>query len=80
MPSKPKILVTGSAGFIGSHLYDQLFAMGHEVYGVDDLSGGFMRNVSRPKFFTKLDLRNRVKTAAYINKLKPDIILFSCRI
>ena len=74
MPSKPKILVTGSAGFMGSHLYDQLFAMGHEVYGVDDLSGGFMRNVLQPKFFTKLDLRNRVKTAAYINKLKPDII------
>ena len=74
MSKKIKILVTGSAGFIGSHIYDQLFAMGHEVYGVDDLSGGFMRNVSQPKLFTKLDLRDRLKTAAYINKLKPEMI------
>jgi len=74
MPKKQKILVTGSAGFIGCHIYDRLFAMGHEVYGVDDLSGGYMRNVSQPKFFTKLDLRDRAKTAAYINRLKPDII------
>ena len=72
--SKPKVLVTGSAGFIGSHIYDLLFAMGYEVYGVDDLSGGFMRNVSQKKFFTKLDLRDRSKTAAYIEKVKPDVI------
>lgn len=72
--NKPKILVTGSAGFIGGHIYDLLFAMGHEVYGVDDLSGGFMRNVSQKKYFTKLDLRDRVKTAAYIKKIKPDIV------
>lgn len=73
-PHKAKVLVTGSAGFIGSHVYDLLFAMGHEVYGVDDLSGGYMRNVSQKKFFTKLDLRDRKKTAKYISKLKPDII------
>jgi len=72
--NKPKILVTGSAGFIGSHVYDLLFNMGCRVYGVDDLSGGFMRNVSQKKFFTKLDLRDRIKTANYIAKLKPDII------
>ncbi len=67
-------MVTGSAGFIGSHIYDLLFGMGHEVYGVDDLSGGFMRNVSQKKYFTKLDLRDRAKTAAYIKKIKPNII------
>ncbi len=74
MAKKSKILVTGSAGFMGSHLYDQLFAMGHEVYGVDDLSGGFMRNVSRPKFFDKIDLRDRKATQEYVNWLKPSII------
>jgi UDP-glucose 4-epimerase len=72
--NKPRILVTGSAGFMGSHLYDRLFAKGYMVYGVDDLSGGFMRNVSQKKFFTKLDLRDRIRTARYIEKLKPDII------
>ncbi len=74
MKNRTKILVTGSAGFMGSHLYDRLFNMGYQVYGVDDLSGGFMRNVSQKRFFTKLDLRDRVKTAAYITKLKPEII------
>src|SRR3989338_4026956 len=71
---KTKILVTGSAGFIGSHIYDILFGMGHEVYGIDDLSGGFLRNVSQKNFFTKLDLRDRAKVAVYIEKLKPEII------
>src|SRR3989344_2800643 len=71
---KPKILVTGSAGFMGSHLYDRLFDAGHEVYGVDDLSGGFMKNVSQKTFFTKLDLRDREKTADYIGQIKPEII------
>ena len=69
-----KILVTGSAGFMGSHLYDQLERKGFNVFGVDDLSGGFLRNVSNKKTFKKLDLRNRRKTVEYITELKPDII------
>src|SRR3989344_6638503 len=73
-PVYKKVLVTGSAGFIGSHIYDQLAALGYEVYGVDDLSGGYLRNVSDRKRFTKLDLRDRDKTGAYIAKLKPDLI------
>jgi len=74
MSKKQRILVTGSAGFMGSHLYDRLFNAGYEVYGVDDLSGGFMENVSQKKFFTKLDLRDRKKTADYIDRIKPEII------
>lgn len=72
--SSQKILITGSAGFMGSHLYDYLSKRGHKVYGADDLSGGFLRNVSHKKFFTKLDLRDRKKTAAYIQRLRPGII------
>ncbi len=72
---KQKILVTGSAGFIGSHIYDRLYDLKkYQVFGIDDLSGGFRRNVSQKKFFTKLDLRHRKKTTEYVNKLKPDII------
>lgn len=71
---KMKILVTGSAGFMGSHLTVGLERLGHEVYGLDDLSGGFLRNVSNKKNFTKLDLRNRNKVSEYINKLRPEMI------
>jgi UDP-glucose 4-epimerase len=40
-----KCLVTGAAGFIGSHLTDALLAAGHSVIGVDDLSTGRMKNL-----------------------------------
>ena len=41
------VLVTGVAGFLGSHVADELLAAGHEVVGLDDLSGGFRENVGR---------------------------------
>lgn len=44
MTPKPKSLVTGCAGFMGSHVADELLRMGHDVVGVDDLSGGFIEN------------------------------------
>lgn len=40
-----RILVTGAAGFIGSHVFDALHARGHDMIGVDDYSGGDYRNV-----------------------------------
>ena len=39
------VLVTGGAGFIGSHVTDALLAAGHQVVVLDDLSGGFAENV-----------------------------------
>ncbi len=41
-----KILVTGAAGFLGSHLCDALLAQGHVVIGVDNLSTGNLTNIS----------------------------------
>ena len=35
-----KILVTGVAGFLGSHLADKLVAMGHKIIGVDNMLSG----------------------------------------
>lgn len=69
-----KILVTGSAGFMGSHLVDSLLDLKHKVYGVDDLSGGYLRNVNPKSNFIELDLRDRKKTEAYIELIKPEII------
>lgn len=41
----PTSLVTGGAGFIGSHVAEQLISIGHQVVVLDDLSGGFEDNV-----------------------------------
>ncbi|MDA3894698.1 MAG: GDP-mannose 4,6-dehydratase, partial [Desulfobacteraceae bacterium] len=35
-----RILITGGAGFIGSHLIDMLIEKGHEIFAIDDLSTG----------------------------------------
>lgn len=55
-----RILVTGGAGFMGSWLVDELLNRGHEVTSVDNLSGGFLRNVNPRCQFVNQDLRNEV--------------------
>lgn len=46
-------LVTGGAGFIGSHVADELLKLGHKVVVLDDLSGGFEDNVPKEAAFCK---------------------------
>lgn len=52
------ILITGGAGFIGSHVADAYIEAGHSVIIVDDLSTGTMKNVNPKAQFHKLDIRD----------------------
>lgn len=72
-----RILVTGAAGFMGSHLVDSLVTnTAHEVFGVDDLSGGYLRNVHPKSHFTKLDLRNKKNVESYIAHIQPELLYY----
>lgn len=51
-----RILLVGSAGFIGSHLAERLLREGHEVVGVDNFSTGQRRNVRRLQSFSRFTL------------------------
>ena len=49
----PKSLVTGGAGFMGSHIAENLLRLGHEVVVLDDLSGGFEENIPEGAIFVQ---------------------------
>jgi UDP-glucose 4-epimerase len=64
-----RVLVTGAAGFIGSHLTDHLLEHGHAVVGLDDLSAGSLDNLvaarNRREFsFVNGDVRNHIAVEA----------------
>ncbi|WP_459841340.1 SDR family oxidoreductase [Halanaerocella petrolearia] len=53
-----KVLVTGGAGFIGSHIVDQLIDRGDKVIVLDNLSTGKKENLNKKAEFHKLDIRD----------------------
>jgi UDP-glucose 4-epimerase len=53
-----KILVTGGAGFIGSHVVNLFISRGYEVVIVDDLSTGHAANLDPAAKFYQLDIRD----------------------
>jgi UDP-glucose 4-epimerase len=68
-----KVLVTGGAGFIGSHVVDSLISNGYQVVIVDDLSTGRPSNLNPAATFYKLDIRSP-QLAEIFEKERPDFV------
>lgn len=68
-----KILVSGAAGFIGSHVADRYTALGHDVVVVDDLSTGKRENLNPAASFYELDVRDP-RLFELVGDEKPDVI------
>ena len=66
-----KIFVTGCAGLLGSNYSRHLLAAGHEVVGIDDLSGGYKAFVPKGEKFTfvKLNLERRKKLLNFLKSI-----------
>lgn len=69
-----KILVTGGAGFIGSHICDAYLNLGHEVTIIDNLSTGREDNINKKAKFFNVDIRDKEKIEEIFTQIKPDII------
>jgi UDP-glucose 4-epimerase len=73
MRKSKKILVTGGAGFIGSHLVDALIERGHKVVVIDNLSTGKKENINKKAKFYKIDICSP-KIGEIFKKEKPEIV------
>ena len=68
-----KIMVTGGAGFIGSHVVDMMVEAGHEVIVVDDLSTGRLSNVNPAVRFYQIDIRHPEMEVIF-DKERPEVV------
>jgi UDP-glucose 4-epimerase len=74
------VLVTGGAGFIGSHTADALIGAGHQVTVLDNLSTGFFENVPNQAEFVELDIRSADVGNLFDNKKFDLVFHFAAQI
>jgi len=69
-----RILVTGGAGFIGSHVADACLKAGHDVVVIDDLCGGHRDNVPQGARLEEIDIRSPA-AAALVASEQPEVLI-----
>ncbi|MBI4534928.1 MAG: GDP-mannose 4,6-dehydratase [Ignavibacteriae bacterium] len=68
------ILVTGGAGFIGSHVVDEYLKLGHRVSVIDNLSSGLKSNINPAAEFHEVDIRDTSAVGEIMRKQKFDLV------
>src|SRR5579864_5677754 len=72
-----RIMVTGGAGFIGSHIVDQCIAAGHEVAVVDNLwqeGGGKEQNLNPKAHFFREDITDEATLQSIFDEVRPEVV------
>ena len=69
-----KALVTGGAGFIGSHIQDRLVELGHEVAVLDNLRSGKRENLNSEVKFYEVDITNVEKVRETLVDFSPEVV------
>ena len=69
-----RVLITGGAGFIGSHIVDAVLAAGHEAFVIDDRSSGSRENLPASVPLFELDIRDRSGVDRVFSEVKPDAV------
>jgi UDP-glucose 4-epimerase len=69
-----KIIVTGGAGFIGSHIVDACLRAGHDIEIIDNLSTGSSENIPRDITVHRIDIRDALAVAEIFKTFQPDAV------
>lgn len=70
-----RVLITGGAGFIGSHIVDACLHAGHEPYVVDDLSSGSPKNLLRGVPLFQVDIRDAEGLKRVFSESQPEVVI-----
>ncbi len=69
-----RTLITGGAGFIGSHIQDKLIELGHSVAILDNLRSGTRNNLNKNSTFYEVDIRDREKMISTFEHARPEVV------